>query len=675
MEYPYIALMWNPDDPRHMPLVERMVAKVRDTGHWHRIVQHEGLAVFAATPRGAFLDAYPLARQGGVVLGTLFKQSGSTRLTPNEISNDIGLAAACRTSRGAHLTSRFWGAYVALMSCPGNGNWLVLRDCSGMIPCYYTTARGVTVAVSDVRDLSTLSDIRDRQGRLFPFQINWRYVMAFLASSQMQIRETGLMDVYELLAGEVLECRDGRRTVQPLWNPVSIAKRDPPAGMEDACRNVRDTTRYCIESWAGLHRRILHSLSGGFDSSLVLALLMHAPRRPEVVCVNRFSSGPAEDERRYARLAAQAAGAHLIEHPWVVPALDEQCLDLPVTAKPSLAHLVNGLDAPFYNRICAIHSVDAIWTGQGGDHVFWVVRTALGAVDCWRERGAGPELLAALRETAHLTGRSLPHLLRDLFTDTLCRYRRSDRFYAATCLIPQSTFLSPDIQGAALDEYIRHPWAAESASLPPGKRFQVLLLAEVLNRHRPLYGLQDVQEFHPLLSQPLIELCLRIPVYMLLAGGRGRGLARRAFHDVLPAAIIGREQKGQTTHAALELFRRSTPFLRTLLLDGRLVNQGLLDRGALEIALTPEAPITPAALFPLFACIAAEAWLHGWISPPRGGPAKPFPGASGASTSHERAPPGPPCEARRVIRTAVPGGSALPNRDCVPARPGPPRAH
>lgn len=623
MEYPYIAVLWNPGSALQTHQVAPLVTRIQSDTRWRPVLLRNGITVFTRRPNAAFLNAYPLAGKTGVILGLLFRRDNGSRLSLRQITDDVDFAEACLRSRGEHLTKNFWGAYVALLSNQNTGDWSIARDCSGMIPCYYTSVLGITIAFSDVRDLQFLSNTQHNDKSFFRFEVNWRYIVGFLAASQMQIRDTGLKDIYELLAGESLESVSGRRVARTLWDPVSIAESNPSMGIDpgNICCVLRESAHSCITAWSNTSDRILLSLSGGFDSSLVLALLAAAPRPPNVLCVNRFASGPGEDERGYARTAARWAQADLLELPWDTETLvfNDNCLRLPQTAKPALPHLFNGLDAPIYNRLGAIHGFDTIWTGQGGDHLFMAMNTDLGLADCLKRHGlASSQMLTTLMETAKLTRKSVIHLTRLTigrairFPDN--RVLSCNAFFKWTNLLPQTQFLREHLLPPDLAEYIQHPWAARSAVLPPGKRYQLLLLAEVLNRHRPLYGLQDLQEFHPLLSQPLIEDCLRIPVYLLFTGGKTRGLARLAFADCMPPQIVTRHGKGQTTQIALSLFRRSLPFLRQLLLDGSLVQRDLVDRNALESVLNPGGPIDGTTLFPLAACLAIEVWLQGWMS-------------------------------------------------------------
>ena len=140
------------------------------------------------------------------------------------------------------------------------------------------------------------------------------------------------------------------------------------------------------------------------------------------------------------------------------------------------------------------------------------------------------------------------------------------------------------------------------------------LLAGLLNRQRALPGIRDIEDFHPLLSQPLIETALRIPLPLLLSGGRTRGLARRAFVDYAPTAILNRELKGQTSSYTLSLLRDASKFIAQLLLDGLLLEHRLVRREALVDVLLDDFPIAADTFFPLFACVAAEIWMRSWNS-------------------------------------------------------------
>jgi len=130
--------------------------------------------------------------------------------------------------------------------------------------------------------------------------------------------------------------------------------------------------------------------------------------------------------------------------------------------------------------------------------------------------------------------------------------------------------------------------------------------------HDPLGSLDGLSLMHPLMSQPLVELCMRYPTYVLTAGGRDRALARHAFSADLPREIIRRRSKGGQEEYLKEILTRNLPFVRELLLDGLLVQHGTLNRANLEAVQSGEPTSIAGEQTRLHSLIGAEAWLRRW---------------------------------------------------------------
>jgi asparagine synthase (glutamine-hydrolysing) len=175
-------------------------------------------------------------------------------------------------------------------------------------------------------------------------------------------------------------------------------------------------------------------------------------------------------------------------------------------------------------------------------------------------------------------------------------------------------FLNPEIVPADIADYVWQPWQTDCAGLPPGKRWQICLIACLLHRHRPVPGLQYAAQHHPLFSQPLIELCLRIPLHTLLQGGADRALERAAFRDCVPGPIIRRENKGTVAITVMSKIRECLPFLRELVLDGVLARERIIERSELMPYLAGNRPMSQRVLWPFLACIAAEVWARKWAA-------------------------------------------------------------
>jgi asparagine synthase (glutamine-hydrolysing) len=107
-----------------------------------------------------------------------------------------------------------------------------------------------------------------------------------------------------------------------------------------------------------------------------------------------------------------------------------------------------------------------------------------------------------------------------------------------------------------------------------------------------------------------MEVCLQVPTYLLLRGGRERALARDAFSDRVPSQILRRRDKGSIVSHATEMIRQSEAFVRELLLEGVLAKAGVIVRRELEPYIVQGQSLREEYLLPLLACIAAEVWAR-----------------------------------------------------------------
>jgi asparagine synthase (glutamine-hydrolysing) len=329
-----------------------------------------------------------------------------------------------------------------------------------------------------------------------------------------------------------------------------------------------------------------------------------------VTCFNIFGANPREDERHYARDVAAQAQADLREVDRDAGRVqwDKRMLSVPLSPKPQLQTLIYLLDLESINSIAVEVGADAVWTGQGGDHLFWEERNPLGAADYLLRRGVGYGLFKVLAEAARLSRMSYLSVLQTAIAEA----RSRESWAVAKILSAAKCFVNEDALPRNLVEYVAPPWMSTTPGVPPGKQAQIYYLADALNRHRPFPGLEFTTQHHPLLSQPLVDLCLQIPTYILLRGGRPRGLAREAFVGLVPQKVLDRHDKGDISFTATDLIRNSESFIRELLGDGVLVRSHILDRNAVDQCIRDRRPVRVEQLRPLIACIAAEIWARSW---------------------------------------------------------------
>lgn len=608
----YVGLMWDPRDTPAVEVAEELSRHLEDarTG-WVKCCRTASMVVYVPRTEGGRDHLHPLPMNLGVILGRLFPVDAELWRDAWHPDLQRTTAESFVRSGGSTLADHFWGSYVAFLCNPADDSNYVLRDCSGAVPCYFTTHRKVSIVFSDVNDLSGFG--------LPPFELDPEYLSAFIYWPELQINRCAIRGVTEILAGQRLHQKHGIPAVSSLWNPCEIARRDPLDSAPAARAALRSMTEYCIAAWASTYSTVALSLSGGLDSAIVLGCLGKAMKRPRVICVNRYNSLPGEDERPYARRAAGLGGCEFVELPWCSTGrkLDESLLAFPKTPKPFVPLPFVLLDADSWNEVTMRYQTQAVWTGQGGDHIFFNMPTSLGAADYIQTH---PWLLsprrtfAAIIEAARYAKEPYISVWRNARSLARARGRWKSDIQAARLGKSHVSFVVHEALPENIDEYLVHPCLAGGNDLPKGKQLQIELLLELLNRDRFGSVLYSTREHHPLISQPLIELSLRIPIHVLTLGGRQRGLARQAFAEVVPAEILAREDKGGTTLLWINKIRENQPFLRNLLLDGWLARHGIVDEPSLDPYLSGGFPIRTEQWGPLAACIAAEMWARSWNS-------------------------------------------------------------
>lgn len=119
---------------------------------------------------------------------------------------------------------------------------------------------------------------------------------------------------------------------------------------------------------------------------------------------------------------------------------------------------------------------------------------------------------------------------------------------------------------------------------------------------------------HPFLSQPLVELALRLPGQCLVSGSEDRIALREAMRAFLPAAIVGRVTKAEYSGIYQLGLKANGDRVHELALDGRAVEMGLVSRPKLEEELRLAMHGLFVDMWPLLNLLALELWLRAWQS-------------------------------------------------------------
>lgn len=503
------------------------------------------------------------------------------------------LPARIRQSGGRLLTDGYWGDYVAFV--PDHDVVRVIRAPCGDLHAYRATHDGLVFITSDVELLLSLGVVQAR--------IDWSFVAHHLAFPHLRGAPTGIAGVDELFPGDcTIVGRSGaeRSAYWSPWRFTAPDQRFTDAG--EAASAVRRDVVTAVASLAAPYRSILLELSGGLDSSIVAAALQQS--KPRAAALNLATPGREGDERHYARLVAQRTGLPLEET--VIGGTPD--LTAPVharTPRPGLPAMLQGADA-YFVRAAQGRGAEAFFSGTGGDSVFCALGSAAPATDALRTFGPGPTFFHAVRDVTAVHG-------TNIWKVGLMALRQAGRRQPRGRWPRSDTFLN----GAAVpDEPLFHPWLDEPPGTLDGSRSHLRSIMAAMAHLDGYARHMTAPSVFPLLAQPVVETCLRIPSWMWVAGGHDRAIARQAFSDSLPREITDRRTKGAMDAYCVRTFQLNRDRLRPYLLGGHLAAAGLLDRTQVEICLARPGPLRDDRFYRLLPVADMERWLRGWLGDP-----------------------------------------------------------
>ncbi len=607
----YIAFAWNTKSLQETLRATQLSARLdSEVSGWYSVLSSPGIAVYCAGSQIAASRAVRLRDSQGVVLGTLFRRSdGESTYARAVVEIDTNDTTRIVETAGRHLVDAYWGRYVAFLHEKESGSLWILRDPTGGLPCFNTSLDGVQIFAARVQDCCEISTVT--------FEINWEYIGARVLNPYLQTRKTGLRDVAELPPGACLEMSNGKLQETSYWDPLRVAASSIAEDVSEAATRLRRVVTASVHAWASCYDAILVKLSGGLDSAIVLGCLASAPKRPNTICVNDYSEGADTDERHFARLAAGLAGCTLVERRRD-PSIDlDRTFTFRRASAPRTSHAwIQTL--PTNEESALRNSASAVFMGNGGDHLFLTGPGHWPVADYLYRRGPRLRALRIARDASCLEPparcQSVWSLLRLGIRLGLVARRKRELLAEH---IDYSGMIM--VNAEVIDAYRRTqrawlpPWFHGLHDLPPGKVAQ----AYRLSFSQPFYAMsidqpELLEPVNPLLSQPVIELCLQIPTYILMSEGRDRGAARKAFADVVPREIVERRTKGGVDTHAVTIVLRNAKFLREFLLEGELARQKMLNRSALDHILGGNHEGLTAGTFPILDLLHVEAWVRAW---------------------------------------------------------------
>ncbi|NII09472.1 asparagine synthase C-terminal domain-containing protein [Oleiagrimonas sp. C23AA] len=522
---------------------------------------------------------------GGLLLGEIYDRHG------RPVANPMDLPTAPTPAHlRQQLLEQFWGEYLLFQPVESSSaGFTVMRDPSGGLACVYRLREGHGFITGDLALASELGLHKDH--------IDWEFVRHNVRHPHMKISRTGLVGVRELLPGCLLAVDAETTTTQVAWSPWRfVAEAQRQTEPTSAALMLREAITTAVHAMAETDRRLLLELSGGLDSSIVGGCLLNVGAH--VDCCTVTTPLPGADEREYASLIARQLGIELLQHPLSFADADIG-FELPAHSPRPAAWALGRAVAHAMDHAAETQGVHSLFSGGGGDSVFCYLHSAAPAADALRIKGlaeGGKAIVNLSRLHGCTVAKATRLTLRKLCRQPKAPYESHPRFLADA--------------NESLPPLELHPWFDAPPRALHGDRERIFDLAgNQLFRDGTLRAAGRRVRF-PLLSQPVMEACLRIPSWMWITQGHNRAMARAAFANQLPPAVLHRRSKGTFMNYTFAVYRKNTQAIGRFLLDGQLSAHGLLDTQALHQFLHSPLPALDRTFMRVFDLCMIENWAR-----------------------------------------------------------------
>jgi asparagine synthase (glutamine-hydrolysing) len=358
-------------------------------------------------------------------------------------------------------------------------------------------------------------------------------------------------------------------------------------------------------------------LSGGVDSSTVVALMAQADDRP----IRTFSIGfdqPDYDELEYARMVAQRYGTDHCEFVVKPDALEA----LPRLAWHFDEPFADSSAIPTYyvSKITREH-VTVSLSGDGGDENFAGYRRYAQAENV-RERideGVASLLKPLLRAAA----RCLPANARGqgylelLGADPIERYFRLVTYQRSQTLRRLFTAdlrqrLTPTVNAEAFRRIVAEGAAPDYVSSLQDLDLRTYLPDDILTKVDLASMAVSLEARVPLLDHLLMEYVATMPSNLKLRGGSGKDILKRAMAADLPGEVLHRRKMGFGVPLEVWFRRDLATYTREVLLSSRARERGLFETKAVTRLLDEHQSGRRDRSEQIWSLLCFEEWARYW---------------------------------------------------------------
>jgi asparagine synthase (glutamine-hydrolysing) len=488
---------------------------------------------------------------------------------------------------GERCLQRFNGMFAFAIWDRKQDTLFIARDRLGVKPLFYAECGdGLLAFASELKALMRHPGVSRR--------IDPRAVEEYFTFGYVPDPRTIYTGVHKLEPGAYIKLRRGQPVRPERYWDVPLAGERRPAGSESEWgAELRDRLRRSVELRLMSDVPLGAFLSGGVDSSAVVAMMREIGSNRILTCSIGFNE-PQYDESRYAALvAAQKQTDHKAE---VVAASDYGLLD----------QLVDIYDEPYADssaiptyRVCELarRHVTVALSGDGGDEDFIGYRRyrLFAAEESVRSRIPAPLRKALFGPLGRLYPKLdwAPRVLRGKTTFQALARESADAYLHGVSICSEemraqlfSEGFRRELQGYSGSEVFRtHLQGKEFAdplAMVQYLDYKTYLPGDILTKVDRASMAHGLEVRTPFLDYQFVEWAAALPSRVKLAHGEGKHILKEALRPLLPEEVLFRKKMGFSV--PLDVWFRGS--LRQHILDvvrgPRLAASGFFDPAMLK---------------------------------------------------------------------------------------------
>jgi asparagine synthase (glutamine-hydrolysing) len=509
---------------------------------------------------------------------------------PFKTRTDTEVILALYEEEGAACVKKLRGMFAFAIWDSRRRRLFLARDRVGKKPLLYALGPGFLAFASELRCLLCWPVDRRLNAKAVDYYLSLQYIPS---------PQTIYSGIHKLPPAHTLTFEGGKVAIERYWD---LPLGQPPlrCGVPEACEMIREKLKEAVRLRLISDVPLGAFLSGGIDSSIVVALMSELSEQP----VKTFSIGFQEEsfsELPYAREIAKLYGT---DHRELIVTADM------IDVLPKLAwHYgepyadTSALPSYYVSRETRRYVTVAL-NGDGGDEDFagyiryFAMKTArlYDAVPAPLRRAvqAAAQLLPEQEAPFSFFWRLKRFLRSAVFADTarrhlqmICYFSEADKKGLYTPAMLHAMGMDKDRDRADAERYLDNAFLRASREDFVNSLLYVdvvTYLPECLMAKMDIASMANSLEGRsPFLDHEVMELAFRLPGDWKLKGLRGhKWILKKAFEDKLPARIRRRGKMGFGIPIGPWFRGRLKDYWRDLVMSPKALSRGYFNREALQ---------------------------------------------------------------------------------------------